>query len=109
MSKKKFKLSPEEIKAIITSGGSCVASDKITVEGLPVGYMYQEDPDFDTDSGWRFFSGTEDQDYIDNPDNMMIYDLNTIANYDPSIIPYLDLQFCCELEKDSDGRFNLIE
>ena len=41
------------------------------------------------DSGWRFFSGTESQEEIDNPENVEIYDVNTIANYDISIIPYL--------------------
>lgn len=109
MSDKKFKLSLDEIRKVINSEGSCVASDKITVEGLPIGYMYREEPDFDTDSGWRFFSGTEDQNYVDNSENMMIYDLNTIANYDLSIIPYLDMQVGSELEKGGDGRFRLIQ
>lgn len=35
-------------------------------------------------------SGLEDQAYVDNPDNVAIYDINTIANYDPEIIPFLD-------------------
>ena len=35
-------------------------------------------------------SGLEDQDYMDEADNHGIYDVNTIANYDPTIIPLLD-------------------
>ena len=53
--------------------------------------MYREKPEDKKDSGWRFFSGYEEQDYVDDPKNTMIYKLNTIANYDPAIIPYLDM------------------
>lgn len=52
--------------------------------------MYRERPDNDTDSGWRFFSGDENQEYADNPDNFALYNVNTIANYDIWIILYLD-------------------
>ncbi|HZP59545.1 MAG TPA: DUF2185 domain-containing protein [Opitutaceae bacterium] len=45
------------------------------------------------DSGWRFFSGEEDQAYVDDSSHTMIYDVNTIANYDPAIIPYLTAPF----------------
>jgi hypothetical protein len=62
----------------------------ITVGGHKVGYMYREEPDFDVDSGWRFLAGVESQEYLDDPDNLTIYDVNTIANYDPDVIPFLD-------------------
>ena len=87
-----FKLKPEEIKELISSMGYCYASNRITVEGMKVGYMYREIPETSTDSGWRFFSGTESQEEIDNPNNVGIYDVNTIANYDASIIPYLNAE-----------------
>jgi hypothetical protein len=71
--------------------------------------MYREEPDFAEDSGWRFFSGKEDQEYVDKPENTMIYDVNTIANYDPAIIPYLDMKIGTELERNDDNTFKLIE
>jgi hypothetical protein len=46
MKEKQFKLSQDDIKRIVDSVGGCFASDKITVEGLPVGYMYREKPSF---------------------------------------------------------------
>jgi hypothetical protein len=49
--------------------------------------------------GGNFFSGIEDQDYLDNPDNAAIYDVNTIANYDRAIIPYLSLPIGTQLER----------
>ncbi|MGE5107614.1 MAG: DUF2185 domain-containing protein [Sphingobacteriales bacterium] len=96
---KKFKLSPNHFRELIPPMGSCIATDKITVDGELVDYMYREKPAFDTDSGWRFFSGTEDQEYVDDPDNLDIYDLNTIANYDQAIINYLTLPLGTHLER----------
>ncbi|AYL95562.1 DUF2185 domain-containing protein [Mucilaginibacter celer] len=96
---KNFKLKPEQIKQLITPMGGCLATDKITVDGLGVDYMYREDAHNELDSGWRFFSGTEDQAYVDDPNNTSVYDVNTIANYDPAIIPYLNLPVGAELER----------
>ena len=87
---KKFKLDKSEIKQLISNLGGCYASDRITVDGQKVGYMYREQPDFDVDSGWRFFAGDETPECTSEASNFEIYDVNTICNYDASIIPFLD-------------------
>jgi hypothetical protein len=69
--------------------GGCIASDRITIDGARVGLLVRDPPERDEDSGWVFLSGDEPQEYLDNADNLAVYDVNTIANYDPSIIPYL--------------------
>lgn len=96
---KEFKLRADQIIKLIEHMGACIATDKITIEGEPVDYMVREEPDNDFHSGWQFFSGTEDQEYIDNPNNSMIYEVNTIANYDKAIIPYLKLPIGTQLER----------
>jgi hypothetical protein len=96
---KNFKLKADQITKLIEPMGGCIATDKITVDGELVDYMFRDEPDNDLDSGWQFFSGTEDQNYIDNPDNSAIYDVNTIANYDKAIIPYLNLPIGTQLER----------
>lgn len=105
MTNKTFKLSADEIQELAYGFGACLATDDITVEGKPVGYMYREDPDRSEDSGWRFFSGEESQDYVDNPDNISMYDVNTITNYDPAIIPYLESPPGSAFGRDGD-KFN---
>lgn len=96
---KNFKLKAEQIVRLIEPMGGCIATDKITVEGELVDYMVREEPDNNIDSGWQFYSGTEDQEYIDNPENSAIYDVNTIANYDKAIIPYIHLPIGTQLER----------
>ncbi|KAG1080275.1 hypothetical protein G6F40_015953 [Rhizopus arrhizus] len=94
---KKFKLTAEEIKPLVIGRGGCIATDRITVEGFPVRIMYREAPDNSVDSGWRFLSGFEDNAYMDDPKNHGAYDVNTIANFDSSIVPLLDAQWVASL------------
>lgn len=99
MTKKEFRIKGENIKQLIKTIGGCYATDKITVDGELIGFMYREQPEFKDDSGWRFLSGSESQEYADNANNWTIYDTNTIVNYDKSIIPYLEFPIGTELER----------
>ena len=96
---KKFILSNEEIKELSKIKGSCIASDRITVEGQKVGYMYRETPSNEVDTGWRFFAVNEDEEYTNNPVNFDVYELNTICNYDEDIISYLTGPVGIKLER----------
>ena len=88
---KTFKIRAQDLKPLAEGHGGCIATDMITVKGRPVGFMYRDKTrNDDYDSGWRFMSGLEDQEYMDEPDNHGIYDINTIANCDPTIVPFLD-------------------
>ena len=87
---KRFCLEASELDELAPGRGWCIASDRITVDGCPVGYMYREMPSDEGDSGWRFFAGDESDSYANDPANLAMYDVNTIANYDPEIIPMLD-------------------
>jgi hypothetical protein len=94
---KKFKL--RAVSALIDPMGGCIATGKITIDEEMVNYMFRDEPGFEKDSGWRFFSRTEDQEYVDDPGNMRVYDVNTIANFDKTIIPYLKLPVGTGLER----------
>lgn len=110
MLEKQFRLRADQIEPLIPGLGGCFASDMITVEGHRVGFMYREEPDFDADSGWRFLAGIESQDYLDDPANTSIYDVNTIANCDPGIIPLLHAPIGSAFERDAElGIFIEVE
>jgi hypothetical protein len=96
---KKFFIPRESIRDLGVSRSGAFATDRITVEGKKVGYMYREKPARQEDSGWRFFAGDEDQAYIDDSSHTQIFAVNTIANYDADIIPYLDTPAPCAFEK----------
>lgn len=70
-------------------GGYVIATRRLVEERLPVLYMYHEEPE-DGDSGWRFFAGDETDEYLENPENIGIYDIQTILAVDDEVLPYLD-------------------
>lgn len=108
-SEKKYKIKSNEIVTLIQSKHGCIASDMITVEGMKVKYAYREDPIAEYDSGWRFFSGEEDQNYVDIAENFCFYKVNTIANYDPLILDIIGLQIGTTVEYDeSTKKFKVI-
>ena len=104
---KNLKLRHEDIEPLTTVEGSCIATDRITVDGHPVSFMYRTQPTNNQDSGWCFFSGVdEDDEYVTNPENLGVYYVNTIANYDQSIIPYLAAPVGAVFERDKkSGEF----
>ncbi len=109
MTSKIFKLSADEIAPIALGRGGCLATDRIVVDGCPVGYMYREETNRPKDSGWRFFAGDEDAEYMKDLSLHGVYDVNTIVNYDPSILEYLDMAVGSRLERIEDGTFVMIQ
>jgi hypothetical protein len=97
---KRFKIPKEQIQRLVPNMGGCIASDMITVEGYQVGYMYREEPRNSMDSGWFFLSGRETGEYMDNAANHGIYEVNTICNYDKSIIPHLGAHYGTAFVRD---------
>jgi len=102
---KVFKIPAGEMREVAPGRGGCIASDRITVDGCRVGFMYREPSTDDVDSGWRILAGDESQQYMDDPDHLSIYDLNTIANYDASIVPLLDAPVGAAFERSESGVF----
>ena len=107
---KSFRLSADDIEAIAEGYGACFATDMITVDGRKVAFMYREAPDNEVDSGWRFMSGFESDDYMSDPENVGIYDVNTIANYDRGIVSFLEAPIGSAFERrDGTGDFEQVD
>lgn len=107
---KKFALRPDEIKPLAEERGAAFATDYIMVDGQKVGYLYRVEPEDEEDSGWCFMAGHETQEYMDNPENLGLYDVNTIANYDPEIIPLLDAPYETAYARNEEtGEFEEVE
>lgn len=103
-----FKLKRHEIAPVSLGRGGCTATDRITIDGAPVGWMYREAPVRKLDSGWRFFAGDEGEAYVADLQRHGVYDVNTIANYDPDILPFLDADVGSAFQRDSDGTFQRV-
>ncbi|MCD6346883.1 MAG: DUF2185 domain-containing protein [Bacteroidales bacterium] len=82
-------LNPNDIRDLVKMKGYSIVSNQILEEGMQINFMYREEPVDEEDSGWRFLSGREAQDYLDDADNSKFIGVNTMANLDETIIPYL--------------------
>ena len=109
MIEKNFKLRSDQIAPLVVSSGWCMATDRIMVDGSPIGYMQRENPVAGGDSGWRFFAGDEDDEYMSNDDNHGVYDLNTVVNYDTSVIPFLDAPSGSRFDKVAGDTYVLLD
>ena len=100
-----FLIKAEDIKILTDKQGACIVSNQILVDGKKVGYMYRETPSKNyNDSGWRIFSGDESEEYCENSENFNIVELNTLCNYDNSVLDYLDSEINVAYIK-TDGEF----
>ncbi len=80
---------------------------RITEENWNVGLMYREDNDKSNDSGWRFLSPIDSQDYIDNINNLDYIKLGNIAKLDPVILKYIDMPSDTHLVRISKNEFKI--
>lgn len=77
---------------------------KATIKkNTPIGYMYREEPDNMYDSGWRMFAGDESDEYVNNPENIGMYDISTIINMYPYVRPYLTFPCGSVLERNKNS------
>ena len=107
--RKTFRLSSADIRPLLLhweGPAGCLASDRITVDGAPVGYCYRTEPaPGQPDSGWCFFAGDETPEYLEDPAHSGVYHLNTICNYDPDILPLLESPCGTAWARGEDGKF----
>jgi len=100
----KHKLHASEIRRLIPNMGGCLATHRITVDGASVGRMVREAARNEVDSGWCFFAGDESQEYVDDPANISLYDVNTLANYAPDAIRFLTYPPGTTVVRGEDGK-----
>lgn len=76
---------------------------RLVEEKSKIGFAYRENPDNDTDSGWRFFVGDENQEYVENPDNLLLYTIEDIIKLDDNIKSILNSEINTAFEKVDTG------
>lgn len=67
-------------------------------ENKSIGYCYREWSDIKIDSGWRFMLGDEDEDFAENPDNILTMDLKDVVSWKPELKPILATRANCDFE-----------
>lgn len=102
--RKNYRLWPSEMKLYLPGWdgpNGCFVTDRVSVDGCRVGWCYREEPEAGfPDSGWRFFSGDESEDYIADIAHTEIMDLNSVCNCDPDVVSLLDAPYNSAFARD---------
>ena len=88
-------------------GKLCVVSKKVTRDGWKVGFMLREELQDDEDSGWQFFAGDEDDEYINNVEHVELCKVYSIAGIDPAVINHIDNPVGTRLIRKSSEEFEV--
>jgi len=95
---------PEAIELPMTE--YAVVSRLVATDRQKVRWMYREEPTEPADSGWRFFSGDEAENFAGNPENFEFHPLDFVTEIDPSIAAHLERAAPVAFERESaDGEF----
>ena len=67
--------------------------------------MIRYEPLNDTDSGWQFMAGNEDEEYTDDHKNLVLLRLNDVNELDPDIWEYIDKPIGTSFIRVSSDKF----
>lgn len=70
----------------IKKAGGCIVSKNIIEGKGQLKWLIREESTSPVDNGWRFFSDIDTNDYLEDPNNLLVCDFNTVANIEPAII-----------------------
>ncbi|WP_394620717.1 DUF2185 domain-containing protein [Lentzea sp. JNUCC 0626] len=82
---------------------AAVVSARIVHDGMPVGWLYREEPANDGDSGWRVFASDETPEYADDTSKAALIPVRELIFADGVLEPLFDEQVGAAFERVEDG------
>jgi len=71
--------------------GGCIVSKNIIEKKGELKWCIREKGLDDLDTGWRFLSSIDTDEYLNDPKNMCVYNYDTIVEIEPAILLIYDL------------------
>ena len=73
-------------------------------------FLYREQPDRSEDSGWRMFTGFEDDEYANNPENIQLMNVGYLLDKDMTLLEPLKYGYGAVFEREGkDKKWEKIE
>lgn len=82
-------------------------SKKIIEDRWKVGYMCRDEALNETDSGWSFMAGNEDDEYVADYKNIALLSIYEVYKLDPDIWNYIDNPIGTKLIRISSNEFEI--
>ena len=92
-----FKKKNKQITFIENAGGMIIT--KSIYEGTSkLKWFFREESVNPSDNGWRAIGDNDTQEYLNNPENSIVVDFNTLANIEPAVLAVYDMPVGTDLE-----------
>lgn len=91
----------------IENAGGCIVTKSLLEGESHFKWLFREDPVHEMDNGWRAFGAEDTKEYVNNTDNMVIVDFNTLVNIEPVILNVYEMPVGTELKfvEDKTGKY----
>lgn len=82
-----------------------IVSKKIREGGWKIGYGRRDEPTSERDSGWFFCVGDEDDEYINNTDNLELWAVYSVLQFEPALNEFITAPYDSSVVRVKSGRF----
>ena len=86
---------------------TAIVSKKVRIDGWKIGYGMREEPTRESDSGWYFCVGDETEEYVNNPDNLELWTVNSVLIYDPALSEFITAPYGTAIVRTASQKFEL--
>ncbi len=93
-----------ENKNAMENAGGTVITKSIYEGQSSLKWIYRESPSNENDNGWRAIGDTDTQEYMDDPQNSIVVDFNTLVEIEPAVLKIYELPVGTDLELVYDGK-----
>ena len=85
------------MKKYVENAGSCIVTKSILNGETKFRWLFREEPLDNIDTGWMAFGDSDNDDYVNDPKNLTVVDLNTLINIEPTILNVYEMPIGTDL------------
>ena len=96
------------MKKYVENAGSCIVTKSILNGETKFRWLFREEPLNNIDTGWMAFGDSDNDEYVNDPKNLSVVDLNTLINIEPTILNVYEMPIGTDLifiEEDGEKYF----
>lgn len=96
------------MKKYVENAGSCIVTKSLLNGESNFRWLFREEPLNNIDTGWMAFGDSDNDEYVNDPKNLSVVDLNTLINIEPTILNVYEMPVGTDLifiEEDGEKYF----
>ena len=96
------------MKKYVENAGSCIVTKSLLNGETKFRWLFREEPLNNIDTGWMAFGDSDNDEYVNDPKNLSVVDLNTLINIEPTILNVYEMPVGTDLifiEEDGEKYF----